>query len=132
MQAEGKSPAELQQEAQVLIDQAHQTDASSPAADFLSMSVLLFVLIVMGLMTYLMKIGREGESVLRAFGIPLIIGAAVFLVVAGFSEHQITPVIGLLGTIAGYLLGKATSENRWRVQEVDGKVETTGKSAIVP
>ena len=31
---------------------------------------------------------------------------AIFLVVAGYSDQQIAPVIGLLGTIAGYLLGK--------------------------
>ena len=34
----------------------------------------------------------------------------VFLIVAGYTEKQIAPVIGLLGTIAGYLLGKSSSE----------------------
>lgn len=108
-QEDAKSPAELRKEADALVSQAQQTDAAPPKVDALSLSVLTFVLIIVGLMTYLIRIGRNGESVLRAFGVPMIIGAAVFLVVAGFSEHQITPVIGLLGTIAGYLLGKATS-----------------------
>jgi hypothetical protein len=108
-QENGKSAADLSQEADALISQAQQTDAAPSKVDALSISVLTFVLIIVGLMTYLIRIGRNGESVLRAFGVPMIIGAAVFLVVAGFSEHQITPVIGLLGTIAGYLLGKATS-----------------------
>ena len=108
-QEDVKSPAELRKEADALVSQAQQTDAAPPKVDALSLSVLVFVLIIVGLMTYLIRIGRNGGSVLRALGVPMIIGAAVFLVVAGFSEHQITPVIGLLGTIAGYLLGKSTS-----------------------
>jgi biopolymer transport protein ExbB/TolQ len=35
---------------------------------------------------------------------------AVFLVVAGYTDTQIAPVMGLLGTVAGYLLGKEPKE----------------------
>jgi hypothetical protein len=73
----------------------------------LSLSVLVFGVITYILITYLIRIGKGPELVLRAFGVPLIIVAAVFLVVAGYTEQQIAPVIGLLGTIAGYLLGKS-------------------------
>ncbi len=59
-------------------------------------------------MAYLVKNNNEPESLLRSFGTVIIIIAAVFLIVAGYSEKQIAPVIGLLGTIAGYLLGKST------------------------
>ena len=45
------------------------------------------------------------DSIIRVFGIVLIVPLAVLLVVAGYSEKQIAPVIGLLGVIAGYLLG---------------------------
>ena len=45
------------------------------------------------------------DSIIRVFGIILIIPLSVLLVVAGYSEKQIAPVIGLLGVIAGYLLG---------------------------
>ena len=45
------------------------------------------------------------QSILRVFGITFIVPLAVLLIVAGYSENQIAPVIGLLGVIAGYLLG---------------------------
>ncbi len=71
----------------------------------LSLSILCFGLIVLGIMAYLIVKDRDPRAVLRAFGVPLIIVAAIFLVVTGYSRDQIAPVIGLLGTIAGYLLG---------------------------
>jgi hypothetical protein len=71
----------------------------------LSISCLAFGLVVISLMAYLSLKRRASTLVLRSFSVPLIIVAAVFLVVAGFGERQIAPVIGLLGTIAGYLLG---------------------------
>jgi hypothetical protein len=69
--------ADLVKQADELIGQANQTNAG-PGSSLLGGFVLLFVLIVMALMTYLIKKGRGGESVLRAFGVPLIIGSAVF------------------------------------------------------
>lgn len=45
------------------------------------------------------------DSILRVFGIALILPLAVVLVVAGYSEKQMAPVMGLLGVVAGYLLG---------------------------
>jgi hypothetical protein len=45
------------------------------------------------------------QSILRVFGITFIVPLSVLLIVAGYSENQIAPVIGLLGVIAGYLLG---------------------------
>ena len=47
---------------------------------------------------------RAGD-ILRAFSLPLIIVSAVYLVVIGYSDQQISSVIGLLGAIAGYILG---------------------------
>lgn len=75
----------------------------------ISAVVLLFGLIVLLLATYLIRIGKSSESVLRIFGTVLIIVIAVFLVVAGYTSDQIAPVMGLLGTVAGYLLGKDSS-----------------------
>ena len=57
-------------------------------------------------MTFLLVRKKSAEAILRTFGVTLIITAAVFLVVAGYTEAQIAPVIGLLGAIAGYLLGR--------------------------
>ncbi len=77
----------------------------------ISSIVLLFGLLVIFLATYLIRKGINTEAVLRIFGTILIITVSVFLVVAGYTDIQIAPVMGLLGTIAGYLLGKETREN---------------------
>ena len=75
----------------------------------ISTVVLVFGVFVLLLATYLIRIGKNSEPVLRIFGTILIIVISVFLVVAGYTSNQIAPVMGLLGTIAGYLLGKETS-----------------------
>lgn len=78
------------------------------AINVLTMSggVLAFGLVVLLIAAFLIRGGKSAESILRVFGTITIIVAAVFLIVAGYSDRQISPVIGLLGTIAGYLLGK--------------------------
>jgi hypothetical protein len=91
----------------------HLSTAGGPGSNFLSISLLAFGLAVLILMTYLIGVkNKGGETLLRSFGITLIITAAVFLVVAGYSQDQISPVIGLLGTVAGFLLGKSTEAIR--------------------
>lgn len=42
---------------------------------------------------------------LKSFGLVLVIVGALVLVAAGYSVQQISPAMGLLGAIAGYLLG---------------------------
>lgn len=76
----------------------------------MSAALLVFGVVVLLLATYLIKVGKSSEAVLRIFGTILIIVIAVFLVVAGYSDTQIAPVMGLLGTVAGYLLGKESRE----------------------
>jgi hypothetical protein len=78
----------------------------------ISASVLVFGCFIMLLATILLYKGITSHDVLKLFGTMIIVISAVFLVVAGYSDTQIAPVIGLLGTIAGYLLGsKDTTEN---------------------
>ncbi len=72
----------------------------------ISMAVLVFGLITVLIAAYLMRYERNGQLVLRALTTILIITFAVFLIVAGYSDQQIAPAFGLLGTLAGYLLGK--------------------------
>lgn len=78
---------------------------------YLSFAVLVFGLIVLGLqMGIMLKAGKGwGPNAIRICGLTLVIIAGVFLITAGYSQDQIAPMVGLLGTIAGYLLGK--SEN---------------------
>jgi VIT1/CCC1 family predicted Fe2+/Mn2+ transporter len=79
---------------------------STTNAMTMSSIVLVFGVVVLTLAFFLIKAGISGEAVLRIFGTILIVFLAVFLVVAGYSDLQMAPVMGLLGTIAGYLLGK--------------------------
>jgi len=93
--------------------QSSQPFWTSKEALALSYSILIFGLLVLGLMSTLVaKYKININRLLRAFALVLIIVAAVFLIVAGYTEQQIAPVMGLLGTIAGYLLGSrhATEE----------------------
>lgn len=74
----------------------------------LSVAILLFALLVFVLQSIMMvrlKLEWTPQSILRFNGITLIISGALLLVVAGYSNQQVAPVMGLLGTIAGYLLG---------------------------
>ncbi|WP_138441348.1 hypothetical protein [Marinobacter alexandrii] len=74
----------------------------------LSGMFLGFGLILTMIFAHLVKSGNEPESLVRVFGMMLIVISAVFLMIAGYSEKQIAPVFGLLGTVAGYLLGRSS------------------------
>ena len=79
----------------------------------LSLGIGCFAVFILICVTVLLKRLNDPimpEQILRTFGILVIIFAAIFLVIAGYSDTQITPVIGLLGTIAGYLLGRKTDQ----------------------
>jgi dipeptide/tripeptide permease len=77
----------------------------------MSTVVLLFGIVVIAICAALMRGSRpSAEAVLRVFGTVLIIVGALFLVVAGYTDKQMAPVMGLLGTLAGYLLGKSPTE----------------------
>lgn len=72
----------------------------------LSFMVLAFGVFVFFLQFFLIrqKLFSPNQSI-RAMIITLVIIASLFLISAGFTSDQITPIIGLLGTIVGYLLG---------------------------
>lgn len=73
----------------------------------LSIIVLCFGLIIILLEIYLIKSKTiSSEESIKFIVITLIITSTLFLITAGYSNDQIAPAIGLLGTIAGYLLGR--------------------------
>lgn len=121
---EEKTLAELEAEAQqhqgVLKHMTQTQPPPMPPASFnplidkqflLGGMLLAFSLVVLIIIAYLIKHGSEIDALLRSFGTILIIIAAIFLTIAGYDEQQIAPVIGLLGTIAGYLLGQSKAKN---------------------
>ncbi|GGK79796.1 hypothetical protein ACD591_08265 [Rufibacter glacialis] len=76
----------------------------------LSFCVLGFGVIMMGLLVHVIKCSHiEKENIVRVLMVTLIIISTLFLITAGYSNDQIAPAIGLLGTVAGYLLGKSSS-----------------------
>jgi hypothetical protein len=89
------------------------TDDSIPqnqqVAFYLSLSILVFGLILCLaeiLVLFKKKDVCWDTSAFRVFGLTLIIVSGVFLISAGYSEYQIASMMGLLGTVAGYLLAK--------------------------
>jgi len=87
------------------VDNLEQIDSGI----LLGIILLVYVIIVIAFASYWIKSGVSPENVLKIFGSFLVISSAIFLIVAGYSEQQISPVIGLLGTIVGYILGKTNS-----------------------
>lgn len=73
---------------------------------YLSLAVLGFGLIILGLQIAVMfKVGKGwGLNFIRISGLTLVIISGMFFITAGYSQDQIAPMVGLLGTIAGYLL----------------------------
>ncbi|MFM5841483.1 hypothetical protein [Aeromonas sanarellii] len=100
---------------QSAVNALENTDAlHSSAYDdslLLSLVVVGFGVFILFCITYLIRNDKKPDTLLRPFGTILIVIGAIFLIVAGYSEKQIAPVIGLLGTIAGYILGKDSRGN---------------------
>ncbi|EKE76147.1 hypothetical protein [Gallaecimonas xiamenensis] len=91
-------------------DTGPNTAWSPDLAITLSIIILVFGITVFGFMAHLIKKGHDANEVLRVCALPLIITSATFLIVVGYSQQQIAPVMGLLGTVAGYLLGNRNAK----------------------
>lgn len=78
---------------------------------YLSIGVLVFGMIIVLAQAFIINRRQEPLSQsLKYLSITLIIVGALFLVTAGYGNSQIAPIIGLLGTVAGYLLGRTQSD----------------------
>lgn len=73
-----------------------------------SISVLAWGLALICILTWvMMRTGKVWNAVyLRLCVLGIVVTAGLFVVVAGYTEQQIAPMMGLLGTLVGYLLGK--------------------------
>ena len=52
-----------------------------------------------------------GPQSTRVFGITLTVTMGTFLITAGYSQEQIAPMMGILGTLLGYLLGQTRADD---------------------
>ena len=76
---------------------------------FLSLAVLLFgVFVVIIQYRLLSQTKSTADETLRTLTVSLIVVVSLVLVSSGYGKEQITPVLGLFGTIVGYLLGAGT------------------------
>lgn len=74
---------------------------------WLSVAVLAFGLAVVIGQIYLFQQREEAVSeAMKYLSVTVIIVGGLFLVTAGYGNDQIAPIIGLMGTIAGYLMGR--------------------------
>lgn len=80
-------------------------------SNILSIAILLFGLIIMlAILIFQKKKAPETNyHPFKLIGLMFIGTVSVFLIPAGFSNNQITPIIGLLGTLAGYLVGSSNN-----------------------
>ena len=74
----------------------------------LSVGLLVFSLVLIGIEALIIikaKTTWAPTNIIKVIGLTLIVTFSALLVVAGYDQDQMGPVIGLLGVIAGYLLG---------------------------
>ena len=80
---------------------------SPDLVQFLAIGVLGFSSVALTMATVLLwRSGAPAHQVLRVFGVITILCFSALLLVVGYSNDQLTPIVGLFGAIAGYLLGK--------------------------
>ncbi len=77
----------------------------------LSLAVLVFGLIIVVLQYRLLLAAKSNaDEMMRALTVTLIVVVSLALVASGYGQEQITPVLGLFGTIVGYLLGAGSKK----------------------
>lgn len=78
-------------------------------AKLLTIVIIAFGLIVFVFQTVVLYKSRDeiiSEQMLTISTVTLVIIGGLLLITAGFSSQQISPVVGLFGSILGYVLGK--------------------------
>jgi|GEM_PF-3272262 len=101
--------------AQEVINNGHTQQFSPWTQDLvliLSISILVFTFgaLLLGV-SLLWRHKAKDAQILHVMGVITIIGVSAFLLVVGYSNEQLTPIIGLFGAIAGYLLGKESNQD---------------------
>lgn len=73
----------------------------------LALIVLAFGALLIALeAVVILKAALDSDTAVRLVTLTLVIVATLFTVAAGFGREEIAPIIGLFGTIIGYLLGR--------------------------
>jgi len=80
---------------------------------WLALAVIAFgvFIIVVQYLLLSRKANLTAEEVLRLFTVTLVIIGTLALITLGYSGSQISPALGLFGSILGYLLGRASGRD---------------------
>lgn len=80
--------------------------------EFWLTGLAIALVVVMAAMLCLMAaLGALTPEFYKAFLILVVVFAALFLIVAGYTDQQTAPVFSLLGTIAGYIFGRSSNSD---------------------
>jgi len=69
--------------------------------------IFLFGLVAMVVFYLLLRLEKATPYTLRIFVIIILVFGTLLIVSSAYTTQQISPVVGLFGTIAGYLLGRS-------------------------
>jgi hypothetical protein len=95
------------QRSKELQDAKGPTEDPSPGPVSLSIGALVFGAMIILVMSGLkLKDSIDLATFTKMSGLALVLSVGLTLIVAGYTQEQIAPMMGLLGTVAGYLLGK--------------------------
>lgn len=85
---------------------------------WLSIFILVFGLATIGIQYLLLRqvVGQHISEIYKLFTVTLIIIGTLLLISSGFSSQQISPALGLFGTIAGYILATTTADGKQKRQ----------------
>lgn len=111
---------------------AIQQPWSQDLVRLLTFSILGFTAFALLLAAILLwRSSASAGHVLRTIGVILILGLSATVMVIGYDHQQLTPIIGLFGAIAGYLLGRDS-----RTEQGDGNAprrgDGQGAGAVAP
>jgi hypothetical protein len=94
--------------------------------------MVVIVVIAQSILLFTARDRITGNDVIRAFSMPLIIVTLVSLVGIGYSNKQLQPVYGLIGTLIGYLLGRGDAPGMPRPRERAKSKDTSETSEEQP
>ena len=96
----------------------------------LSLGILAFggVLVTFQMSVMIVQRRYWDDQSLKIVGLTIIVTAGLMLISAGYSQDQAAPMMGLLGTVAGYLLGKGGTGETVETSEV-GEAFVTEEAA---
>ena len=123
-----------------------QSNASANTDDyrglFLNIAIILMALVLCGAEILVLINTKQGwgPNAVRVIAVTLIVTTALLALTSGVgtSQQNLAPLWGLLGTIAGYVLGvgeddkKEIQDLKEKMEELDKKLESTPSSSPNP